>query len=305
MPANLPPQYFDAEKRLRLAGTPQEKINAIQEMMGIMPHHKGTDRLRAELRTKIARLNKEMQKKQGARIYSYSIKKEGVAQVLLLGLPNVGKSKLLSVLTNANSEVASYPFTTGNPVLGMMQFENIQIQLIDLPALTHEFTKRWLGNLLYSADLSLLVIDLNSDINQDIEKLEELRVRAKKIIVVGNKVDLPNAKENFKYLKEKLEGNSVIGVSAEELRGLEELKNQIYNSLGIIRVYTKEPGKQPDFEEPVVLPCGSTVIDAAREIHKDFAGGLDYARIWNHKFKRQRAGKEHKLEDKDVIEFHI
>ncbi|MCK4307978.1 50S ribosome-binding GTPase [candidate division WOR-3 bacterium] len=305
MPANLPPQYFGAEKRLRLAGTPQEKINAIQEMIGIMPHHKGTDRLRADLRTKIARLNKEMQKKRGARIYSYSIKKEGVAQVLLLGLPNVGKSKLLSILTNASPEVAPYPFTTGSPVIGMMQFENVQIQLVDLPALTHEFTKRWMGNLIYSADLLLLVIDLNSDINPSIEKLEELRVRARKVMVVGNKLDLPDGEKNFKYLKEKLEGNSVVGVSAEEPRGLEELKNKIYSSLDIIRVYTKEPGKQPDFGEPVVLPGGSTVINAAREIHKDFAGGLNYARIWSNKFKGQRAGKEHKLEDGDVIEFHI
>ncbi len=305
MPANLPPQYFGAEKRLRLAGTPEEKISAIQEMLGIMPHHKGTDRLRAELRAKIARLNKEMQKKRGARIYSYSIKKEGVAQVLLLGMPNVGKSKLLSILTNASPEVATYPFTTGSPVIGMMQFENVQIQLVDLPALTHEFTKRWMGNLIYSANLLLLVIDLNNDINPSIEKLEELRTRARKVMVVGNKLDLPNGEKNFKYLKEKLEGNSVIGVSAEEPRGLEELKNQIYSSLDIIRVYTKEPGKQPDFEEPVVLPGGSTVINAAREIHKDFAGGLNYARIWSHKFKGQRAGREHKLEDGDVIEFHI
>ncbi len=305
MPANLPPHYFTAEKKLRFATNPQDKILAIHEMLGIMPHHKGTDRLRGDLRTKLAKLNKELQKKKGARIFSYSVKKEGVAQVLLIGLPNVGKSKILSVLSNAEPEIASYAFTTGTPVIGMMKFENVQIQLVDLPALTHEFTKRWLGSLIYSAELLLFVIDLNSDINSNMEEFEDLRGKARKSMIVGNKLDLPKSKKNLIALKEKSEGISVMGISAEKLIGLEDLKTQIYKSLEIIRVYTKEPRKQPDFGEPVVLNCGSTVINAAREIHKDFAGGLNYARIWNKKSNGLRAGKEHKLEDGDIIEFHI
>lgn len=303
MPANLPPQYFEAEKRFRLATTAQEKIAILREMLAIMPHHKGTDGLRAELNTKIAKLNKEIQKKRGPHTFSYFIKKEGAGQVILIGLPNSGKSKLLCRLTNSTPEVAPYPFTTTSPVIGMLQVENIQIQLIELPALTHEFTKKWLSTLAFSADLLIFVIDLNELNDLDIIEEQINRFGHKKTLLVGNKLDLPYAEQNLHKLKDKY--TKIIGISCEQPTGLEKLKKEIYTSLNIIRVYTKEPGKEPELTEPLILPKGSTVLDAARQIHKHFVS-LKYARVWGtNKFEGQRVARDHELSDGNIVEFHI
>jgi hypothetical protein len=307
MPANLPPTYFAAEKRLRLATTPQEKISILKEMLAIMPHHKGTDKLQAELRAKIAKLNKEMQKRRGARVFTYHIKKEGVAQALLLGLPNSGKSTLLSLLTNSTPEIASYPFTTTTPVIGMLQFENIQIQLVELPALTHEFTKRWLSGLIWTTDLLMFIVDLSdlSKIELIIEKIETFS--NKRIIVVGNKIDIHYSRKNLQELRKKIAPQiPIIGISCKQKNGIEKLKKMIYESLDVVRVYTKEPGKEADLTDPIVLPKGSTLLDAACEIHKDFANKLKYARVWGKsKYKGQRVARNYELRDQDIIEFHI
>ncbi|MBI4721834.1 MAG: TGS domain-containing protein [Candidatus Stahlbacteria bacterium] len=305
MPANLPPQYFEAEKRFRTAITPQEKIAALREMLGIMPHHKGTDGIRAELNTKIAKLNKEMQKKGGTRIFTYSIRKEGAAQVLMLGLTNSGKSNLLSILTNSTPEIAPYPFTTITPAMGMMPYENIQIQIVELPALTHEFTKKWLSSLVFSTDLLMFIIDLSDLSNIDILKEKHTLFSNKKSLIVGNKIDLANTEENLNRLKKEL-ATSVIAISCVQRKGIEDLKQEIYNSLSIIRVYTKEPGKEAELNEPIILSKGSTILEAAREIHKDFANNLKYARIWgSNKFNGQRVARDERLSDGDIIEFHI
>jgi len=327
MPANLPPQYYEAERRLRLANTPQEKIIIIRDMLGIMPHHKGTDKLQADLRAKIAKLNKEIQKKHATSRYTYHIEKESVAQCVLIGLPNAGKSQLLRVLTNATPTVASYPFTTDNPIVGMMMYENIQIQLVDTPAVNHEFMDKWLGNLVSSADLLLLMVDLSNALVMDemgliTNRLEKSRIKIetsalsavtdigylhKKALIVGNKKDSQNAAKNLTHLNKQLGPEiPVVAVSAKYKQGLQELKNQIYGSLNIIRVYSKAPSEKPDLNEPIVLSKGSTVIDAARAIHKDFIGKLRYARLWgSNKFAGQRVEKDYLLEDGDIIEFHI
>lgn len=130
MPANLPPHYFEAERRYREAGTPQGKTEALEEMLMIMPKHKGTDKLRADLRRKISKLKAQAKKKKGSsrRETAYSIDREGAAQVLLVGPPNSGKSSLVDKLTNASPEVADFPHTTWKPTPGMVPFENIQFQ---------------------------------------------------------------------------------------------------------------------------------------------------------------------------------
>jgi hypothetical protein len=326
MPANLPPQYFEAERNYRLAKTIPEKVVALEEMLAIMPKHKGTDHLRAKLRAKIAQLNEASEKKLATKRMSMVIDKEGAAQVVVIGLPNAGKSQLVSSITNASPTVAEYPFTTHSATPGMMEFENIKMQLIDTPPLVPQAIDFWLPPMLRQADVLLIMVDLadapleqmETIINQlekmrivigDAEAREELESSLwhKKALIIGNKIDLNNASQNYTALKNKYgEQFPVIAISAKEGTGLEELKHKIYQVLDIIRVYTKAPGKKPDLTEPIVLSRGSTLEDAAAEVHKDFLSKLKYARIWGSgKHEGIMAKRDHILEDGDIIELHL
>lgn len=328
MPANLPPQYHEAEKIYRSAKTPEEKVEALETMLAIMPKHKGTDHLRADLRRRMAKHQEEAQRrpslaKKGA---AYNIRKEGAGQVVLGGLPNSGKSQLVAALTEAAPEVADYPFTTKVPLPGMMRFENIQIQLVDMPPLIDREAKPWLSHLLRNADVLLIVIDLGEDplmqMDTILTELGSMKVKLigmeakdelligvalKKALIVGNKNDLVNAAENYKLLSE-LYGVQLptLSISAQKGIGLEEMKRVIYNMLDIIRVYTKAPGAKADLDEPVILKKGSTVEDAAGSVHKDFLRNLKYAQVWGSgKFDGQRVSRSHVLEEGDIVEFHI
>ena len=326
MPANLPPQYYEAEKVYRLAKTPQEKLRALEVMLAIMPKHKGTDKLRADLRRRMAKHTEETERKRltSKRGYVYDIKKEGAGRAVVVGPPNVGKSQLVATLTDALLEVADYPFTTQTPTPGMMRFENIQIQLVDTPPLAEQHTESWLQNILRSADVLLLVVDLSQDpikqMDSILAELEKLRIRPKgqegdeelelaiqkKALVIGNKSDLDYAGEGFDKLRAEYgETFRVLQISVKEGSGLEELKRVIYDSLNVIRLYTKAPGQKPDLTEPVILKKGSTVEDVAEAIHKDFRHKLKYALVWGSgKFEGQRVKREHVLADGDVIELH-
>jgi len=326
MPANLPPQYFDAEKNFREAKDPMEKIAALEEMLAIMPKHKGTDHLRAELRTRIAKLNQLAAKKSGARRASLAIEKEGAAQVAVIGLPNSGKSQLIATITNASPPVAEYPFTTHSATPGMMEFENIKIQMLDTPPLVPQAIQFWLPPLLRQADALLIMVDLSQD---PLEQMEAITARLKKMriilggeggeddpeftvwhrkaLIIGNKLDLDGADKNYRALKAAYEKRfPVIAVSAKQGTGLEELKAKVYEVLDIIRVYTKMPGRKPDFNDPIVIDRGSTLADAAAEVHKDFAANMKYARIWGSaKHDGVMAKRDHVLQDGDIIELHL
>ena len=323
MPANLPPQYFEAEKSFRAAKSPLEKIAALEEMLAIMPKHKGTDHLRAELRGKIAKLTQESEKKTGAKRASMLIEKEGAAQVAVIGLPNAGKSQLVSSITNAAPTVAEYPFTTHNAAPGMMEFENIQIQLIDTPPLVPQAIEWWLPHMLRRADALLIIVDLGNDALNQIEaitvqlermrigigtgKTEEVILSQQEALIVGNKIDLAEASQNYTALQNKYQDRlPVIAISAKEGIGLAELKLKIYQMLDIIRVYTKIPGQKPEFTDPVILKRGSTLADAAASVHKDFAANLKYARIWGSgKHDGIMAKRNHVLQDGDIVELHL
>jgi len=325
MPANLPPQYFEAEKNFRLAKSPEEKIAALEEMLAIMPKHKGTDHLRAELSGRMAKLTQLATKKSGAHRASMAIEKEGAAQVAVIGLPNAGKSQLVASITNASPAVAEYPFTTHNATPGMMEFENIQIQLIDTPPLAPPSIEWWLRHMLIRADALLIVVDLNEaplaqmeDITAELERIRiaigERKAEEsgtilyqKKALIIGSKLDLDNASKNCTALKNKCEEQlPVMAISAKERIGLEELKRAIYQMLDIIRVYTKTPRQKPDFNAPIILKRGSTLEDAAAAVHKDFAQKLKYARIWGSgKHDGLMAKRNHILKDGDVIELHL
>jgi len=314
MPANLPPQYFEVEKKFRLAKNAADKITALEEMLAIMPKHKGTDHLRADLRRKIARLTQVSEKKAATQRASMLIDKEGAAQVVVIGLPNAGKSQLVTSVTNASPTVAEYPFTTHVATPGMMEFENIQIQLIDTPPLTEQSVVWWLPHMIRRADALLLVVDLSNAPLAQVEaiftELEGRKIEigdTVKALIVGNKLDLPNASESYLTLDNKYQGQlPVIAVSAREGIGLEELKRKIYQLLDIIRVYTKVPGRKPDFTDPIILGRGSTLEDAAASVHKDFAAKLKYARIWGSgKHDGIMAKRDHILQDGDIIELHL
>ena len=315
MPANLPPQYLEAEKKFRLAKNAADKIIALEEMLAIMPKHKGTDHLRAELRRRIAKLIQVSEKKAATQRASMLIDKEGAAQVVVIGLPNAGKSQLVSSVTNASPTVAEYPFTTHSATPGMMEFENIQIQLIDTPPLTEQSIEWWLPHMIRRADALLVVVDLSNAPLAQVEAIfielesRKIVVRENKVkaLIVGNKLDVANASENYLALKNKYERQlPIIAVSAKEGVGLEELKREIYQMLDIIRVYTKAPGRKPDFTDPIILDRGSTLADAAASVHKDFAAKLKYARIWGSgKHDGVMVKRDHILQDGDIIELHL
>ncbi len=325
MPANLPPQYYETERKYRLARTVEERIGILQELLAMMPKHKGTEKLQAELKTKISKLRKEDQKKRSQRRKAHGchVEPEGAAQVVLIGPPNSGKSQLLATLTNATPEVAVYPFTTRKPLVGMMPFEDILIQLVDTPPLSSEPPKWWMVEIIRNTDLLIGVLDLAEDnfleqIQLTMHGLEQSKVDVreekneegylyKTFLLLANKSDLPGAEERFERLKDHCGAEfEVLQISARNLQGLEQLKRLIFSALDIVRVYTKTPGEPVDMCDPLILKRGSTVMDAARSIHKDFARELKYARFWGgDHFQGQRIEKSYSLEDKDVIEFHM
>ena len=325
MPANLPPQYYEAEKQYRQARSAAEKIEALETMLAIMPKHKGTDHLKGELRAKIARLQEEGDRRGGGtRTELFQVRREGAGQAVLVGPPNVGKSQILAAVTSAAPKVADYPYTTQTPMPGMMPFENVQIQLIDLPPVDMQSSAAWMRRLIRQADLLLLVADLSNDPLADLENsLRELAsmrvapiepgeepgvteemVSRKRALVVGTKLDLPDTEEALELLKLECEGRfPVVGVAAATGADLAELRRAVFDALSIVRVHTKAPGQKVDLSDPVILPRGATIEDVAVAIHKDIGQKLRYAVIWGSgKFSGQRVGRAHVVEDGDIVE---
>lgn len=324
MPANLTPAFLKARERFRAAQSPEEKLEALEEMLATIPKHKGTDKMQADIKRRIAKLRNAQQskKKRGKGLAWDHIEREGAGQVSLVGLPNSGKSSLLAALTNARPEIGDYPYSTIFPVPGMMAFEDIAIQLIDLPPISAEYTESWVYSLVRQSDLALLVLDGSdqnrlSDAREEILSLleehhirfvpqateaEDSQTRSIPYRTVLTKADL--ASRNTP-VKEWISDASTISTSIKTGTGLDELRRLIFETLCIVRVYTKLPGKPPDLDEPYTLATGSTVLDAVRIVHQEFAEKLKYVRIWGSgKFDGQQVTSEHVLEDKDVIEIH-
>lgn len=325
MPANLPPQYYEAEKVFRQAKSIPEKIEALENMLAIMPHHKGTDHLRAELRSRLAKLKEEEQRRPSVarRGAQFKIIREGAGQVALVGLPNAGKSQLFASLTGVPAKVAPYPFTTQSPSPGMMKFENVQFQLVDLPAINFRDAHPWLYSSLRNADLLFVVVDLSaeplSQMRQIEEELGRMRIRLqgagaepsrgdfqawKKAIIVANKNDVSEAPEYFHLLGEKYRSQyPVVSVSALDKESLIPLGKLIFQALEIKRIYCKEPGKQADLGQPSVLKMDSAIEDFAESIHKDWRNKLKYALVWGSgRFAGQQVNKTYVPQDGDIVE---
>ncbi|RLF87813.1 GTP-binding protein, partial [Thermococci archaeon] len=359
MPTNVTAEYLAAEEEYRQAKTIPEKIRALEKMYATVPKHKGTEKLRLQIKRKLAELRKELEKQQSQRKgggYSFSVKKEGAAQIVLAGLPNVGKSSLLNVLADIDVDVADYPFTTVEPIPGMMKHKDVQIQLVEVPGLIEGAALgKGMGTQLLSvirnADAIAIVVDLSQDpvkqmeiilkeferagikINKRKPKVEikrmpmggivingahliqgdtsevmkmlreegihsaEITVKEpvtledfsdaldeslvwRKAIIIANKGDAPGSKENYERLvKGYGDRFKIVPVSAKKRANIEALKEELYDLAGIIRVFTKSPGEEPAYP-PIALKKGSTVLDVAERIHKDFAKNFKYARVW-------------------------
>lgn len=328
MSANLPPDYFEAEKRYRAAKTPADKIACLEDMLTIMPKHKGTDKLRAGLRKRISKLKSSTQAKKsvGKRESAFSIEREGAGLVMVVGPTNVGKSSLVATLTNANPEVADFPLTTWKPTPGMMPVENIQIQLVDTPPLNRDYMEPELLVLIRRADLILLVVDLQTDPVQQLEDtvslLEEHRIVSSHLqdkyteqnhlnfipfLVLANKNDDEATDENLEIFGELIDEDwPLLAVSVNRGRNLESLQKILVERLRIIRVYSKAPGKEPDLTSPFVLKKGSTVENFAGKVHKDFVQKLKIVKVWGEGvFDGQMVQRDYVLQDGDVVELHI
>jgi len=330
MPANLTPQYLEAEAEYKKAQTPQDRLEALKRMWALLPKHKGTDKLQAELKAKMSDLKEEVEqakrapKKGGV---SYKFPKQGAGQYVVLGAPNAGKSRLLTRLTRAAPAVAPYPFTTHEPTAGMMDWEDVKVQLIDTPPITADVMEGYLSSIVRAADAALLMLDLGDDdgpfaAETVIERLAAVKtvligkppaeepdasVKHVRTILAANKIDTPGAADRLEIVREMFGPRFPIHViSAEHGEGLEDLRNALYRSLNMIRVYTKQPGKPPDMTSPFSCKAGSTLVEMAALVHKDFAEKLKSARIWGTGVHDgQTIGREHVLHDRDVVELHI
>jgi len=328
MPTNLPPQYFEAEKRYKEARDPGEKVERLEELIGTIPKHKGTDHLRADLRRKLSKLKTAAQpRKKGARRDpAWTIPREGARRAVLIGCSNAGKSALLAALTNAEPEVSEAPFTSWTPTPGMMLVENVQIQLIDTPSIDRDYLEPMLMDLVRSADLILVVVDLDADPNQQLERtldllaaqrIHPLRWKARfedgvrrnflPVLVVANKGDDASDDENFQIFRRLLDEDwHSIAVSARAGRELGRLRMAVFERLEIMRIYSRAPGREPDLNTPFVMRKGGSLQEFAALLHHDFYDKLKSARVWGKGvYDGQLVARDHVLHDGDIVELRI
>jgi len=339
MPTNVSPEYKKAEEAFRNAREPKERLGCLKEMLRTIPKHKGTEHLQSDIKTRIKQLSEELSgPKKGAKSGgpSYVVRREGAAQLCMIGPPNSGKSSLHVRLTRSRSDIGPYPYTTHLPVPGMLPHEDMHFQLVDLPPVSSEFMEPWLVNTLQHADGILLVVDV-----ADPECLEQVptvleRLAEKKIflrsswpglesstpvessdddpfrldlptVLVANKSDLDPDPDEVKILEELLGLRfPALTVSAETGAGLGELGPFLFGALEIVRVYTKSPGKPAANDKPFTARRGDTVHDVAKLVHKDIARDLKFARMWGTDvFDGQQVGPDHLVSDGDLIEVHL
>jgi ribosome-interacting GTPase 1 len=341
MPANLSPEYKKAEAAYRAAVDDHERLSCLKEMLRAIPKHKGTENMQADLKSRIKQLGDELAgpRKGAARTGPvHVVRKEGAAQVALLGPPNAGKSTLHAKLTGSRAEIGPYPHTTHEPMPGMLSHEDIHFQLVDLPPVSVTYFEPWLVNTLQPADAVLLVVDLKDaacadDVASIVAHLEDKKISLTAgwprrcshappgtdpgpgdlfrivlpTLLVANKSDLGASAEDLNVLQELASiALPAIAVSALDGTGLERIGQFLFDELEIVRIYTKAPGKPPEMDRPFTVRKGATVHDVAQLVHKDLAASLKYARAWGAGvFDGQQVGPEHIVADRDVIELHM
>ena len=329
MAVNLTPQYFEAEAEYKQARTADERLTALKRMWVELPKHKASEKLQAELKTKISECKDDLEKEQRTAKkvgVSYKIPRQGAGQILVVGPPNAGKSRLLTRLTRATPDVQPYPFTTREPSAGMMDWEDVRLQLIDTPPITADVFEGYLTGMARSADAVALMLDLADDdgpfaleavltqfagvktvlTGTPPEYPDDPTVDYPKTLLVANKLDAEGAADRLEIAREMFgERFPILPVSLERGDGVEELRTALYNLLGVMRIYTKQPGKPADMTAPFTVPIGSEVLTLAGKVHKDLAEKVKAARVWGSAaFDGQTVGRDHVLKDKDVVELH-
>lgn len=299
MPINAHPEYLAAEKEYHQAQTLEEKIDKLKKMISLSPGHKGAENLRAQLRTRLKKLLEQQVKSKKTSKGKKGIKKEDM-QAVVVGFTNSGKSSLLSALTNASPEIASYKFTTKTPEIGMMNFQGISVQVIEVPATGSEYYDR---GIVHTADAIIIVVTEIEDISR-IEKILD-NPSAKKIIVFNlydKKTDERKLSATLRSKKYNFVALNLVRLDSE---AMEELKEKIFLSFGKIRIFTKEPSQKTPSRKPIILPSDSTVKDVAEKILHGFSRKVKETFITgpSSKFPNQKVGLKHILKDLDVVEF--
>jgi small GTP-binding protein len=390
MPTNLPPDAKKKWAEVEATRHPAERLQRMQEFLSLVPKHKGTMKLRGQVKKQMAVLRREIEDKKRRRAGKggprFFMEKEGAAQIALVGLTNVGKSSLLSAVTNAKVEVSSSPYTTREPVPGVMNFQDVQFQLVEAPALMEGSAEgRAWGlqtlALARNADGLILMVDLSQDPVEQLSliagEMEKARILVSKpkgrveierkymgaglriilvgrlvnctmrdveeilrsyrvadavvkisgettldevedaifestvykpAVIVANKIDLEGSEANLKVLDSYVDGKlPILAVSCENRCGLEKLGETVFNVLGIMRVYTKEPNEKEFSKKPFILKRDATVYSLAKSIHSDFSRKFSFAKVWANRlvFSPQKVGSTFVLEDKDVVEIHV
>jgi hypothetical protein len=330
MPANLTAQYLKAEENYRRAASPEEELECLQVMLAEIPKHKGTDKLQADIKAKIAKVRKEMlaERRAGKKTRGVRVPRQGAGTAIILGGPNAGKSQLLKTLTRASPEVAPYPFTTHSPIPGMMPWQDVFVQLVDTPPITSDSMESYTQGLIRGSELALLMVDLGSDsgieqCQEVIDRLQSTKTRLAarsyldendiglsytQAFLVPNKIDLPDAAERLELLHELCRWDyPEYVISAQVGTGLEALREAIYRAMDVVRVYSKLPAaREADRDRPFTLRRGSTVIDMAGQVHKDFLENLKFARVWGTAVHDGTVVKgDHILHDGDIVELHV
>lgn len=299
MPINAHPEFTAAEGEYLKATTLEEKIEKLKKMISYAPAHKGGENLRAQLKTRLKKLQEQqIKQKKSGKSSKIGIKKEDM-QAVIIGKTNSGKSSLLNNLTKAQAGISSNKFTTVVPKIGMMSYQTVSIQLVEIPPIDSDFYDK---GTVYTSDTVLIVINSLDEL-KEIE--DQIRTSAKKIIVF-NKIDLFSEQEKRKiFSRLQSKKYNFVLVSSKNLEGIEELKEKIFKSFDKLRIYTKEPGKEPDKNRPMILNPKSTVKDVAEKILKGFSMRVKQIRIWgpSSKFPGQIIGLNHEVKDSDIVEF--
>ena len=268
MPTNVTVEYVMAQKKFLAAKTREEKIKALEEMISTAPSHKGGENLRKELKQRLSKLRQKKEVSTSRK--SFMIPKKGDAQVCIIGLTQSGKSTLLTKITNARPKISSHSYTTEKPQIGTCDYHGVKIQLIEIPS---TFQPVFMS-ISHGADALILTYDEKDDLRKVKDVLESFRIEKPFIVVAKN--DKPD-----------------------------EIKERLWNILGLIRIYCKEPGKKPE-KKPMVVKKGSTVEDAARDLHHDFEKYFNFARVWGStKYPGEKVGLDYELKDEDILEVHI
>ncbi len=337
MAVNASPMYQKAEEQYRAAKTPAEKVAALEEMLRLLPKHKASEKVQVSLKQKIKSARAELaggSKSGGGHVHKdpFHVHRQGAGSVYLLGAPNVGKSAIVGALTKAKVEIAEFPFSTHAAVPGIAHHEDVPIQLIDMPPIMDGHAQPGMMNAYRQADAVLLVVDLAAielmdQFEQCIEIMRTERMLPEstssvgpiesteddaeaspmRTLVAANKIDTPQARDNLEAFVE-LEATdlTMLPVSAETGEGLDAMMAALFDTLNVIRVYAKRPGKPADMAEPFVLPRDATVHDMAVHVHKDVAAQLKTARIWGEGVHDgQQVHATHVLFDRNVVELHL